>query len=133
MAILLLYPLLKSNTSGGVSGFLKVGGQVVMRRGAAAGGAFYSGKKLGGQLPPLPPPPPPFTYAPDHYYRSLVFIGGDSVDTKNAPCTYSNFITEGSTTYRKIHSSLTDIFDTQFIVIIGLMSLPGLLPICLPK
>ena len=36
----------------GVSGFIEVGGQVVMkvvmRRGAAAGGAFYSAKKCGG-------------------------------------------------------------------------------------
>ena len=48
----------------GVSGFLKVGGQVViqvvMRRGAAASGAFYSAKKWGGNCPLCPP----FTYAP---------------------------------------------------------------------
>ena len=43
----------------GVSGFLKVGGQVVihvvMRRGAAAGGAFCSAKKWGGNCHPCPP------------------------------------------------------------------------------
>ena len=43
----------------GVSGSLKLGGQVVLwqlwRRAAVAGGAFYSAKKWGGQLPPLPP------------------------------------------------------------------------------
>ena len=44
----------------GVSGFLKLGGQVVMRRGTAAGGAFYSAKKWGAPLPP-------FTYAPELY------------------------------------------------------------------
>ena len=37
---------------------------------------------------------------------------------------YSNFITKGSITYRKIiHRGLTDIFDTQFTVIIRLMSI----------
>ena len=43
----------------GVSGFIEVGGQVVikvvMRRGAAAGGAFYPAKKWGGNCPPCPP------------------------------------------------------------------------------
>ena len=43
----------------GVSGFLKLGGQVVMRqlwrRAAAVGGTFYSAKRWGGKCPPAPP------------------------------------------------------------------------------
>ena len=43
----------------GVSGSLKVGGQVVIwqlwRQAAAAGGAFYSAKRWGGAIAPLPP------------------------------------------------------------------------------
>jgi hypothetical protein len=49
----------------GVSGYLKLGGQVVMWRAAAAappsGGAFYSAQNWVGNCPPCPPA----TYAPD--------------------------------------------------------------------
>jgi hypothetical protein len=47
----------------GVSGSLKLGGQVVMRqlwrRAAAAGGAFYSANRWGGNCPLAPPPVTP--------------------------------------------------------------------------
>ena len=42
----------------GVTGYLKLDGQVVMRR--ATGGAFYSAKNWMGNCPPCPPA----TYAP---------------------------------------------------------------------
>ena len=47
----------------GVSGFLKLGGQVVMRPGNAAGGAFYTAKKWGRGA--IVPPCSPFTYVPE--------------------------------------------------------------------
>ena len=54
------------NANRGVSGFLQVGGQVViqvvMRHGFAAGGTFFSAKKWGGNCLPCPP----FTDAPEH-------------------------------------------------------------------
>ena len=52
-----------SRDSRGVSGSLKLGGQVVMRqlwrRAAAAGGAFYSANRWGGNCPLAPPPVTP--------------------------------------------------------------------------
>ena len=61
----------------GVSGYLKLGGQVVMWRAAAAapppGGAFYSAKNWVGNCPPCPPCPPA-TYAPDICSRFDAYV-----------------------------------------------------------